>query len=79
MSNPQRPARSRLPVSIYRLGEEPGDDLSAATTAEERLAMVWPLTLQAWTLSGRPLPTHRRDGLPVQIVPLATRAPTSKP
>jgi hypothetical protein len=31
--------RSNWPVRRYRLGEEPSDDLSASTTAEERLAM----------------------------------------
>lgn len=32
------------PVRVYRLGEEPTDDLSATTTADERLAMVALLT-----------------------------------
>ena len=61
-----RPQRS-VPVRVYRLGEEPGDDLSASTTPEERLAMVWELTLRAWALSGRPIPTYERHEMPVII------------
>jgi hypothetical protein len=61
-------ARHSWPVARFRLGEEPGDDLSASTTAEERLAMVWPLTLEAWALSGRPLPEYERSQAPVRCV-----------
>lgn len=61
-------ARSGWPVSVHRLGEEPGDDLSATTTAEERLAMVWPLTLEAWRLAGRELPAYERSEMPVRVV-----------
>ena len=39
--------RSGWPVRVYRLGSEPPADLSATTTAEERLEMVWALTLEA--------------------------------
>lgn len=52
----------------YRLGEEPGDDLSATTTAEERLAMVWTLTLEAWRLAGRELPNYERSAMPVRVI-----------
>lgn len=57
---PKAPENSRRrgdwPVRVYRLGEEPGDDLSATTTPEERIAMVWQLTLDAWAMAGRELP-----------------------
>jgi hypothetical protein len=61
-------ARRHWPVSVHRLGEEPGDDLSATTTAEERLAMVWPLTLAAWRLAGRELPSYARAEMPVRVI-----------
>lgn len=61
-------ARRDWPVSVHRLGEEPGDDLSATTTPEERLAMVWPLTLEAWRLTGRELPSYERSAMPVRVV-----------
>jgi hypothetical protein len=43
-------------------------DLSATTTAEERLAMMWPLALAAWTLSGQPLPSYTREQIPGRII-----------
>ena len=59
--------RRPVPVRVYRLGEEPGDDLSASTTPEERLAMVWELTMRAWALSGRPIPSYERSEMPVVV------------
>jgi hypothetical protein len=38
--NERRGERAHWPVRIYRLGEEPSDDLSATTTAEARIEMV---------------------------------------
>ena len=67
------PERTSLRVRIFPLGQEPGDDLSATTTAAERLAMVWPLSLEAWTLSGRPMPSYQRHDMPVRVVPLANK------
>jgi hypothetical protein len=67
------PASSRdrrtWPVRAYRLGSEPPDDLSASTTAAERLAMMWPLALEAWELTGRPLPQYVRSEMAVRIRP----------
>jgi len=59
-------ARKSWPVRAYRLGQEPSDDLSGATTPEERLAMMWQLALEAWTLTGRPLPDYTRSEAPVR-------------
>ena len=56
------------PAAVYRLGEEPGDDLSAVTTAEQRVAMVWELTARMWALTGRPLPSYARAEMPVKVV-----------
>ena len=57
--------RAQWPVAKYRLGEEPSDDLSATTTAEQRLQMMWPLAVEAWALSGRALPAYERHEMPV--------------
>jgi hypothetical protein len=57
--------RRSWPVRVFRLGEEPRDDLSGSTTAEQRLAMVWPLTLEAWALAGLPIPTYARHETPI--------------
>ncbi len=59
-------ARRSWPVRTFRLGAEPGDDLSAFTTPEERLAMMWPLALEAWELTGRPVPAYAREETPVR-------------
>jgi hypothetical protein len=64
---PDRAARrSAWRVRRFALGEEPGADLSASTTAEERLAMMWPLALDAWKLTGRPFPDYVRSAMPVR-------------
>lgn len=60
--------RANLPIQVYRMGEEPGDDLSGCTTPEERIALVWELTRRMWTLAGRGLPDAPRDRLPVRII-----------
>lgn len=59
-------ARSDWPVRKMRLRDEPGDDLSAKTTAEERLAMMWPLAVEAWSLTGRPMPNYERQDAPIR-------------
>lgn len=53
---------------VYRLGEEPGEDVSSGTTAEQRLGMVWELTARMWLLTGRPLPTYVRSEMPIVVV-----------
>jgi hypothetical protein len=55
-------------MRIFPLGSEPSDDLSATTTAEERLRMVWTLTARMWELTGQPLPAYRRAEMPVKVV-----------
>ena len=59
---------SKWPLRVYRLGEEPGDDLSATTTLAERLEMMWTLRDRMWELTGRPLPTYRRSEIPIVVV-----------
>jgi len=54
-------------VRVFRLGAEPSDDLSATSSADERLSMMWPLALEAFSLSGRPLPEYRRADAPVAL------------
>jgi hypothetical protein len=70
MRSPDSARRREWPVRIFRLGDEPPDDLSS-TTAEERIAMVAELSARMWELTGRPLPSYTRATMPVRIVPLA--------
>lgn len=62
-----RPVRAR-PVRVYRLGQEPGDDLSAVSTPEQRLAMVTELSRRMWTLTGRPMPSYSRAAMPGHVL-----------
>ena len=54
-------------MRVYDLGAEPSENLSASSTAEERLAMMDSLAREAFALSGRPLPTYRRADAPVAV------------
>ena len=64
----RRGARRTWPVRVFRLGNEPGDDLTDSTSPEERLAMMWPLTVDAWTTAGRTLPEYSRDQMPGRVI-----------
>ncbi len=71
----RRARRAEWPVRVYRLGEEPGDDLSAETTPAQRLAMMWPLALEAWAVAGRALPSYGRHDVPLSTRRMAARPP----
>lgn len=60
--------RSHWPVRRFTLATQPPEDLSGETTAEERLEMMWPLALDAWTLAGLLLPDYPRGAAPVRLV-----------
>jgi hypothetical protein len=70
-------SRKALPVRFISLHDRPADNLAATTTAEERVAMIWQLTLDAWALAGRPIAEYRRDQAPVRIVTLAEHGKAS--
>ena len=65
-TNDRAAARKNWPIEKHRLGEEPSDDLRDSTTAEERLKMMWRLTLEAWSLTDRPMPDYSRSEAPVR-------------
>ena len=60
-------ARRSWPVRKYRLGEEPSEDLSASTTAAERIGMMWRLAQDAWAMAGRPIPDYPREKTPISV------------
>jgi hypothetical protein len=60
-------ARRTWPIRSHPLAEEQRDDLSEQTTALERLAMMWPLALASWHLTGQPLPSYERSTIPGKI------------
>ena len=63
----RRAARAAWPIARFTLGDESADDISAVTTAAERIAMMWPLAEAAWKLAGRPLPTYDRSNIPARV------------
>lgn len=65
-----KPDRASLQARIFPLGQEPAEDLSASTSAAERLAMMWPLSQEAWTFAGFVMPDYSRDETPIVIVRL---------
>jgi hypothetical protein len=62
----RRQARAQWPVIVRRL-DDPADDISAVTTAAERIAMMWPLAQEAWRLAGRAIPTYDRAHTPTRV------------
>lgn len=61
--------RSRYAIArAYPIGREPDDDLIERTTPAERLALVWQLTLEAWSLAGFPIPEYSRARVPLRVV-----------
>jgi hypothetical protein len=67
-SEERRARRAALPIRSFALGQEPSDDLSASTTMDERLAMVWPLTRAAYEAAGLPLDPPPRHLLPGRVI-----------
>jgi hypothetical protein len=62
-------ARAAWPIRRLRLdqvGED--DDLSTTTSVEERLAMMWPLALDAWAMGSKPLPNYERSEMPGRVL-----------
>lgn len=73
------PDRSHWPVLRFTLAAPPPEDLSGETTAEERLEMMWPLALDAWTLAGLSLPDYPRGAAPVRLVAAAAGPSAGEP
>ena len=71
----RRAARATWPIARFALGDECADDISAVTTAAERIAMMWPLAEAAWKLAGRALPTYDRQHMPARLFRPGTPRP----
>jgi hypothetical protein len=71
----RRAARAGWPVAIFRLGEEPPDDLSEGTTPAQRIAMMPVLAETAWRLAGRPWPRYDRRRIPARLFRPGTPPP----
>lgn len=69
MERRETPDRSHYPTRLLRAGdgEASNDDLSATTTAAERLGMVQVLTQRCWALMGLPIDGTRLQRHVVRI------------
>lgn len=65
-----RPDRSRYPTRLVRLEDHDQNDDLAGTTPAERVAMMWPLALDAWAFMGKPV---REPRLPRHVVRIRRR------
>lgn len=66
--------RRSMTVEVHTLESAPP---ATALTAEERVAMVWPITCDVWALSGREMPTYERKDMPVRVLNLEDLEPSS--
>lgn len=60
--------RGRWPVRVYRIEDEPLRDPLDRSTAEQRLACMWPLAKEAWGVAGRRLPHYERSKTPGKLL-----------
>ena len=49
-------------------GADGAENLADSTTVEQRLAMMWPLAVSAWALTGLPMPTYERSQIPGRVI-----------
>jgi hypothetical protein len=59
MDEERRKQRASWPVRKTTLAEQDDYDDLAGTTPEERVGMMWQLTLDAWAFTGQPLAESR--------------------
>lgn len=63
-------ARRDMTARVVPLGSPESGDPRMAGTANARVAAVAELTLEAWRLSGRPLPSYSRATMPIVVTTL---------
>jgi hypothetical protein len=63
-----------MTARVVPLASDEAGDPRTGGTAEQRLRAVEELTLEAWRLSGRPLPTYTRDTMPIVVATLREHA-----
>jgi len=61
------PKRRDMTVRVVPLRSREASDSRVGGTAEERLALISTLSVQLWTLTGRPLPRYTRREMPVAV------------
>ncbi len=62
--------RSRMTARVVPLSSPEAGDPRTGGSLEERLAAVAELSMEAWRLAGRPLPSYTRATMPVVLTTL---------
>ena len=70
--------RANWPIERRSL-HDPEPSLLHTTTAAERLAMMWPLAVEAWAMAGKPIPDFKWPEAPVRIFQRKTRRTGPEP
>ncbi|MGK2962860.1 MAG: hypothetical protein ACSLFK_12030 [Gemmatimonadaceae bacterium] len=60
--------RGAISARLLPLGSKADDDLTACTTAEERLRLVADLTREMWSLAKLEVPAYSRSEMPVKVL-----------
>lgn len=63
-----------MTARVVPLSSSDASDARMDGTVDERVAAVTALTLEAWRLSGRLLPTYTRDTMPIVVSTLKDQA-----
>lgn len=61
-------ARAQWPGELTTLDHQSDAALVLHGTPGERVAMVWRITLDAWAMSGRPMPEYDRAHMPGRLI-----------
>lgn len=64
----RRKARAGWPIRKVGLRDEELTDPRDSSTVDERLALVWTLTMQQWAFSGREIPRYARAEMPGRVI-----------
>jgi hypothetical protein len=59
--------RAAWPIRSFPIEDQPPDDISAQTTPQQRLAMMWSLAVEAWRVSGRAIPNYDRAQIAARL------------
>ena len=69
----RKKTRRHMVSKVERLVDHT-NDMAAAASPEERIALVDVLTREAWQLAGLPMPTYTRSSMPIAVRRLAQQA-----
>jgi hypothetical protein len=64
----RRQRAAQWPLRHFELGSEPLRDALDRSTVDDRIAMMWPLAKEAWSVAGLPIATYGRQDMPGTLV-----------